>query len=414
MSFLRWVIFALALSLFTARAEADSLTTTDGKKIVGKLVAVDGQSVTFASADGNPIKFPSKDVHLVDLEHPIQPIPKDVKFQELELTDGSTFRIAKLAIKGKQIVADLLPTPEGAERPSYEIGMGSVFSLMRGAEDAKSRETWKKFLASRGKRDLYVIREAGGLNFVSGTILGGNDAGDIISFEKEDGSKAELRLSRATGGLVFAQQPLAQNNTAACKVLDVFGNSLVAQSLVFGPTGATATTVSGAVVKYSTANSIAKLDFAKGNVAYLSDLDPSVDAPPIAPDEKGLRLNVVAPFIRDASVSKEPLRLGSETFSRGLCIAPDTKLTYDIGGDYREFRAVVGMQENSTDAELEAKLTIETDEGRILFSEVLKRKNKPKSIALDVKGVKQLRIVVEADLPVNGNRVILADVRVQK
>ena len=47
-------------------------------------------------------------------------------------------------------------------------------------------------------------------------------------------------------------------------------------------------------------------------------------------------------------------------------------------------------------------------------TEALKRKDKPKALVLAVKGVKQLRIIVEADTPLNGNYVILADARVQK
>ena len=74
--------------------------------------------------------------------------------------------------------------------------MTAVFSVMRDSGDLKNREAWKKMLAARGKRDLYVIREGETLNFVQGTILGGSDKGDEINFEKEDGSKTALRQSR--------------------------------------------------------------------------------------------------------------------------------------------------------------------------------------------------------------------------
>ena len=92
---------------------------------------------------------------------------------------------------------------------------------------------------------------------------------------------------------------------------------------------------------------------------------------------------------------------------------PSQVLTYTLNGDYREFKAVVGIPEYVSDANLEAKLTIEAD-GRAHFSETLKRKDKPKGVSLDVKGVKSLRIVVEADFAVNGNRVLLGAAVVQK
>jgi hypothetical protein len=166
-------------------------------------------------------------------------------------------------------------------------------------------------------------------------------------------------------------------------------------------------------VKYQSTASLSKLDYSQGNVAYLSDLDPRLDAPETPMDEKGLRFNVAAPYLRDTGLSGEALKLGAEIFPKGLLVAPDTVLTYSLSGDYREFKAVVGIPEYVPDANLEAKLTIEAD-GRTLFSETLKRKDKPKGVSLDVKGVKSLRIVVEADFAVNGNRVLLGAAVVQK
>lgn len=408
------LLFAATLALVTYSADAaDSLTTTSGKKLTGKLVSVDGQGVTFDNGQG-AVKVPGKDILLIDLGHPITEPAKGAKYNELELTDGSTFRIGKFAIKGKKVSAELLPGPKGELLPALDVGLSEVFAIMRNADDPKARDAWKKVLAGRGKRDLYVIRESEGLNFVPGTILGGTDAGDALIFEKEDGSQTELRLSRATGGLVFSQTQPTQVAAKICKVYDVFGNALIARAVVLEASGATLTTVNGVTLKYGSAASLAKLDYGQGNIAYLSDLEPQVEGPPPPADEKGLRLNITAPYTRDHSVGNEPLRLGGETFAKGLTVAPDTKLLFTIGGDFRELRALIGLQEFTSDAGLEAKLTIETDDGRVLFSEMLKRKDKPRPIALDVKGVKQVRLVVDADLGINGNRVVLADAKVQK
>lgn len=405
--------FASSIVFVAAVASADNLTTTNGKTIKGQLVSVDAGGVTLSTGTA-AVKVPGKEIHLVDLGHPIILPPKDTKYHEIELTDGSIFRIAKFAVKGKKFAVDLLPGQPGVPLPAFELSLGSVFSVMRNADDFKNREAWKKLLASRGKRDLYVIREADGLNFVSGTILGGNDAGDALQFEKEDGALTELKQSRATGGLVFSTPPPAQIAPTLCKVLDVFGNSLVSQSVEIGEKGVVVTTVCGVVVKYAKSTAIARLDYAQGNIAYLSDLDPQVDFPAVGMDERGLRVNISSAFTKDQNIGNDPLKLGSDIYPKGISIAPETRLTFPIGGDYREFKAVIGLQESTPDANLEAKVVIETDEGRVLLSEVLKRKDKPRAIGLDVKGVKQLLISVEANLPINGNRVILADARVQK
>jgi hypothetical protein len=138
-----------------------------------------------------------------------------------------------------------------------------------------------------------------------------------------------------------------------------------------------------------------------------------VDAPEAPMDEKGLRLNPAAPYLRDRGLAGEALKLGTEVFSKGLLVAPDTVLTYTIGGDYREFKTMIGIPDTSPDANLEAKVTIEAD-GRALFSGTIKRKDKPKGISLDVKGVKTLRLIVEAEFAVNGNRVLFGAAVVQK
>lgn len=418
MPFPRRTLFAAALVLVASSACADDLTTNGGKKLSGKLVAIDAQGVTFVSNETR-VTVPGKEIVLIDLGNKVAPIPKNKegtgpeKTVEVELTDGSMFRVGKFLIKGRKVETELLTVPQGATAPQLDIPLGAVFSIMRGAEDPKNRDAWKQMLGKRGKRDLYVTRDANGLDFTQGTILSGTDEGTVLNFEKEDGAKQTLLLRNATGGLVFSQPAPAQVVPMICKVNDVFGNTLAAQSVQMTDSGVTVTTVSGVAVRYSSGAALARIDYGGANVAYLSDLEPQVNAPPPDPKEMGLRLNPAPPYFRDVGISGEPLKLGNDPFPKGLLVAPDVVLTYNIGGDYRDFRAVVGLPENSPDADLEAKVTIEAD-GKPVFTETLRRKDKPKPVVLDVKGVKQLRLVVEADLPVNGNRVVFGDARVQK
>jgi hypothetical protein len=419
MPFPRRVPFVLALTLVAGVASADDLTTNAGKKMSGKLVAIDAQGVTFSTADAK-VTVPGKDLVLIDLGQKIAPLPKAepgrALAHEIELTDGSTFRVGKYSLKGKKFAVELATVPAGVQPPVFELPLSNVFSVVRGVEEPKNREAWLKMLGNRGKRDMYVQREGAGLNFIQGTVLGGSEDGRTFEFELEGGKKADPPLiqSRATGGLVFSQPPPAQVPVTVCKMLDVFGNTLVVQAVQLTPESVTVTTVSGVVVKYPSIAAVAKFDYAGGNVAYLSDLDPQVTAPELPPDEKPLRLNVTPPFFRDQGVSGEPIRFGNEPpYAKGLVIAPDTILTYSISGDYRDFKAVLGIPDSTQDANVEVRVVIEAD-GRQVLSETVKRKDKPKPISIDVKGVRQIRVIVEAELPVNGNRVVLAEARVQK
>ena len=404
---------AAALLLVASRAPADDITTAAGKKLTGKLVAVDAKGVTFATGEAK-VEIPARDIVVVDLGNKVAPLPNDAPtYSEIELTDGSTFRVQKFTLAGKRVEAEPFPGPEGAAAPKLDLPMGAVFSAMKRADDAKLREAWKAMLATRGKRDLYVIAQETGFTYIQGTVLGGaaDDKGrPVVNFEKEAGGKDELQLSRAAG-LVFAQPQPAAIAPTLCKVTDVFGNALTAAAVAITPDGVAVTTVAGAVVKYPSAAALAKLDYARGNVAYLSDLEPRVDGPEIPPEER--RLSPAVPYLRDVALSNEMLKLDNQTYPKGVCVGPDTAVTYTLGGEYAQFKALAGIDENGTNATSAARLTVEAD-GQVLFSEPLARKDKAKALVLAVKGVKQLRIIVEADTPLNGNYVVLADARVQK
>jgi hypothetical protein len=402
---------ALALAaLLHAGAAADDVTTTAGKKLTGKLVAVDAQGITFGTGTAQ-VPIPGRDIVVVDLGNPVAAPPANATYSEIELTDGSTFRVAKFALKGKKFETEQLPGPAGKPAPAYDLPMGSVFSAMKRADDAKHRDAWKKMLATRGKRDLYVIQQETGLTFVQGTIHEGGADGKSVSFEKETGGKPDdLQQSRAAG-LVFYQPQPATVAPTVCRVLDVFGNALNATAVAITPEGVTVTTVAGATVKYASTASLSKLDYALGNVAYLSDLDPQVDAPDLPPEEK--KLNPTAAVLKDRSLANDAIKLDNQTYPKGLCVAPDTVLVYNLNGDYAQFKATVGIDENGANATSAARVTIEAD-GQVLFTDTVRRKDKAKGVVLAVKGVKSLRVIVEADTPLNGNYVTLADARVQK
>jgi hypothetical protein len=411
------VAVALA-ALLASGAFADDVTTTAGKKISGKLVSVDAQGITFASTA--QVTIPARDIVVVDLGNKILEKPKNTTYCEIELADGSSIVVSKYLLKGKKFECELLPGPPGLKEPVYNLPMSSVFSAMKKAEDPKHREAWKKMLGTRGKRDLYVIQLPDGLTFTQGTFIDGFEEKDKdqpnkpgtwkLTFEKEDSTKDTLLQSRAVG-LVFYQPQPATVTPTLCHVQDVYGNKLNAAAITITSEGVTVTTVAGATVKYASTAALAKLDYQLGNVAYLSDLQPQVEEPMVAPEEK--KLNPTVAYFNDRSLANDNIKLDNATFPKGVCVAPDVALTYNLKGDYSQFKATVGIDENGANATSAAKVIIEAD-GQVLFSKTLRRTEKPEGVVLAVKGVKQLKVIVEADTPLNGNYVTLADARVQK
>jgi hypothetical protein len=82
------------------------------------------------------------------------------------------------------------------------------------------------------------------------------------------------------------------------------------------------------------------LDVMQGPAVYLSDLKPIKDTTEGYSD-------LAWPWAADQTVKRNPLRLvtslGEETFDKGLGTHPKTTLVYDLGGRYRRFEAIVGL-----------------------------------------------------------------------
>ena len=58
-----------------ARRQPTDMTTSGGKKITGKLVAVDAQGVTFSGGEAQA-RIAGKDIVVVDFHHAVSPVPK--------------------------------------------------------------------------------------------------------------------------------------------------------------------------------------------------------------------------------------------------------------------------------------------------------------------------------------------------
>lgn len=394
------------LVLGVGSAFAAELTPITGPKVAGELAYVDAASVGI-TADGVVVKTAIKAVRYVDFDAKPLALTQAVVRVRVELVDGSALVGTDFRVVGKVVELDLLAGPTETEPPKLTLPLSAVLSVLRGAEDPASRAAWKELVAGRGKRDLFVMRRGDAFNPLPGTVLEGNEAGDRVDFELEVGGRRELPLSRATGGLVFTQPPRALIPETVCKVVDAFGNATYAHRVEFADPEVRVTTVSGAALVYPSVAGLARLDFSQGNMAYLSDLTPIADGPPATPGDPAFT------HLNDRTLGGEGIILGGAEFDRGVWVNAETSLTYDLGADYREFKASLGIDDRVPVADAAVTVTIEAD-GRELFSGRISRRDEPKAITLDVKNANTLRIAVVRDGLYMGNHLALGEARLQK
>jgi len=403
----------LLLTTLPSPAPAADVVLLSGKSVKCTITTVDPQFLTVKEDGGIITKLNVKEIASVELGGKLLDL-KTASFDEIELTDGSILRVQqptnvddgqKTLFKAKKVLVAALPGPKDIAAPTADLPLTTLYYLMRSGHDSSAQAAWKTSLARKEKRDSLILKTGDNQQRLLGTVLDGNEAGDRINFEDEKGAKNPYPLARVVG-LIFNQPPRDVIPPTICKVIDVFGNTLVATAIDFEGSGAKVTTVSGAIVTYPSAIALARLDFSQSNVTYLTTLTPTVVAPE---DLTELFLTYTVDKTRQA----KPLQLASKTYPKGLCIFGGVSLTYKLGGDFREFKALVGIDDSIEVANSKVKLSIVAD-GRTLFTQVIGRKDKPRELALDVKDVKELRIVVEQDEPFYANCVNLCEVRVQK
>ena len=393
----------LILLTTASLVQGAELVTLAGLRVSGPLAAVTPQGVTV-----NGATTPLNQVASVNLGG--KPPAAWPRHDLVELVDGSRIRVADFKVKGRAV--ELKPLAGGV---AFELPLNAISTLARNADDPESLRAFQAIVAARGKRDLFVVKQSTGLNPLAGTVVGGNGAGDALTFESEAGRRLNLKLSRATGGLVFNQPPRDVVPPTLCRVADAAGNTLVAQSVQVESGKVIVITLAGCVARYDSQDRIEKLDFARGNVRYLADLGGRVELPPGEDDGPlGKLFPVRSGVVEDKAIGGGAIMLGGKPFARGVTLPPGAAIAYPLNGQFREFRAAVGVQDRAGRSPATMRLRVELD-GRPAFDEVFESDKPPRELAINVRDARELRISAgRAGAALDGDQLNLADARVQK
>jgi len=193
-----------------------------------------------------------------------------------------------------------------------------------------------------------------------------------------------------------------------CRVNDVHKNLLFAAEVKKDADGFTVVTSCGATLKY-TDKQMARLDYSKGKLAYLSELTPS------SVKETSTE-GRVEHYKRDENLEGGKIRLGGAQYAKGLALHATTELEYDLDGEYRELTAKVGIDDDVGGGDEPVVLKVYLDNvERINWPISRKDKDKVRDLIVNVKDVQKVKIVVTTgDLLDLGKHLTLADAKVSK
>ncbi len=407
----------LACCIFLAGSSvslAADLVALDGKTVKGDVLGVAGDTLTYKGADGQEAKLSVKALAEVRLGNKALPLGT-APYDEMELTDGSLLKVAHegTLVKARAFTVAPVVTPEGVAPPVVTLSADHMLYWVRKANTGTIRADWRlKVVETRGKRDLLVLAVEGAFQSDVGSVVGGSDDGTKLTFENTTGKRDEFVMAKVTGGIVFYNPPPNILPPTAGRVFDIFGNVLLATEVSIDAKGkVTVKTVSGASVVYDSLAAVARMDFAQGNVKFLAEVDPAVDAPAAIPGEP------YQPFLLNKTREGTGLRVGGKPYQKGVWVGPETTLTFPLGGNYREFKAVVGIDDAVPVVTSKVTLVIEVD-GRKLVEETFdnagKAKKKVLEMNLNVQDAKELKITVGRESLFSGEGLNFADARLQK
>ncbi len=294
----------------------------------------------------------------------------------VSLWDGSTLSCSQLEFSDKRLklISPVLGKLSLAQTDVASVRFADRFTSVD--------EQWAKLSERELKSDLLVIRKEETLDYLDGVFAALDEKS--VKFLL-DGEQESIKRDKVFGLLFARRQAAATKPTVRVELAN--GDVLMAASLLGAGEAINARLTSKQDLSLPLEH-IKVIDFSQGKLKYLSQMDPrEVKYTPY--------FDITWEYRRDSNLDGGPLRLGTKVYSRGLCIHSKTLLKYRLGGEYRRFQAVTGIDHLVASNGLgDCRLVISGD-GKTLFESDIKAKDAPKPLDLDVTDVVTLEVLVD-------------------
>jgi hypothetical protein len=355
--------------------------TTDPTPLRGRLTALGaGWAVTLADPDASVSAG-----NLVSLRREGRPLPAWPREPMIVLANGD--RVRGTATGGDTRALRFTPWPrDGANPEPWSVPLTALAAVWVAPPPADTPPDPAAYPWADGprRRDAVLLRNG---DVTRGTVEGFAAEPPAVRI-KPAGDQAAAGLPLGRVAVIAFDPTLARVRKPKgpfARLVTADGSRLSLASATADGTTLKGTTLFGAAVELPLADVVA-LDVLQGKAVYLSDLKPkkaTVDG-----------YNGVAwPWAADRTVKGNPLRLGDQTFDKGLGTHTRTTLVYDLGGKYRRFEAVVGL-DPVTGRRGAADIRVLLD-GKEARAEALTAGTPPRAVSADVTKVKELMLVVD-------------------
>lgn len=324
----------------------------------------------------------------------------------VDLVDGSRIHGKQFTATGGTATVHLL----GGENLTIRTRLIHAVRLKSHSGATKIADRWQEIISEKAVGDVVVIRQGEELENLEGIL--GDVTEDVVHFEY-DGE--EFKVSRGKlDGFTYYHPASGELPDRVCQVTDVSGSHWSVRSLQLADAKFELVSVAG--VEYSLpVEQLKKIDFSSGNRIWLSDLTPeSVECRRFVPsDLPEPRLMQVFGPGKGTRFGPTPVTLDGNVYPKGLALHSRTELMYRLTDDFRQFRAIVGIDDHVRDGG-NVDLVISGD-GKVLFSRNITGRDESVPVDLDITGVKRLRILVDFGQELDiADHLNLCDARITK
>lgn len=249
---------------------------------------------------------------------------------------------------------------------------------------------------------VYAKNKDGQIQRVSGTVIG--IAAESLKFDYQ-GTERTIALERVVAVIPRRVEPEQVAGPRRTHILfDFCGpNQLVGQLSELTPGSVAIELPWGETIEVSR-NWVYKMQVLNGRMQSLQELEPAVVV-------KTPFFDHILPWQSGRSLTGGTLQIGDKTYSKGLCLHAQTRLTYELRGEFERFQCDLGLQQ--TDGAAGNALVRIVADGEDLFAaDEVQTADETRSLDLDVTGKDQL--VLEVDFGRNmhiGDHVVFGDAR---
>jgi hypothetical protein len=414
---------ALALIAFAPAAAAEvTATRLDGTAIVGELSQWNAEHA-FVTTSGGEQRLAADELLSIAWQSASQKPGSQTTAGHVELIDGTLIPIDDITVSSTK-VATTLPAALPTDERSLTLARNELAAVRLQPLEGATLEQWQELRDTDFAGDVLALlkRDGKSLDYVEGVV--GDVSATHIEFKLEGDP---LRIEREkVAGFIYYRRHDGADSEPRCIVhgrsglLAIVARAELADGLV------QLETVAGVEFNWPL-DDIHLADYSAGKLVYLSDIEPASErwTPLVGlPPDATLATEYGRPR-RNQSAYGGPLTLRPDDsitpshearrriYGKGLALRSRTELIYRLPTGFQRFAAFAGIDPLASTSG-HVRLEIYGDD-RLLLEDDLAGDEPPRSIELDISGIKRLRILVDYGRNLDtGDWLNLCDARIIK